>query len=75
MEIPGQISAEIDKFDPDRRLYGRDWPKSAMTMIGSARMRNVRRLIETVLAEGVAGDLLEAGVWRGGAAVSTCAES
>ena len=51
-----------EEFDPERRLYGRDWPKSAMTMIGTARMRNLRRLVETTLAEGVAGDLLEAGV-------------
>jgi hypothetical protein len=58
-----------EEFDPDRRLYGRDWPKSAMTMIGTARMRNLRRLVETVLAEGVAGDVLEAGVWRGGACI------
>ena len=56
-------------FDPDRRLYGRDWPKTALTMIGTARMRNIRRLVETVLAEGVQGDLLEAGVWRGGACI------
>jgi Macrocin-O-methyltransferase (TylF) len=55
------------EFDPDRRLYGRDWPKTALTMIGTARMRNLRRLVETALAEGVEGDLLEAGVWRGGA--------
>ena len=58
-----------EEFDPDRRLCGRDWPKSAMTMIGTARMRNLRRLVETALAEGVAGDLLEAGVWRGGACI------
>jgi hypothetical protein len=56
-------------FDPDRRLYGRDWPKTALTMIGTARMRNIRRLVETVLAQGVDGDLLEAGVWRGGACI------
>ena len=58
-----------EKFDPDRRRYGRDWPKSAMTMIGTARMRNLRRLVETALAEGVEGDFLEAGVWRGGACI------
>ena len=64
-----QRPGEREEFDPERRLYGRDWPKSAMTMIGTARMRNLRRLVETTLAEGVAGDLLEAGVWRGGACI------
>lgn len=58
-----------EEFDADRRLYGRDWPKTALTMIGTARMRNLRRLVETALAEGVEGDLLEAGVWRGGACI------
>jgi hypothetical protein len=58
-----------EEFDPERRLYGRDWPKSAVTMIGTARMRNLRRLVETALTEGIAGDLLEAGVWRGGACI------
>jgi hypothetical protein len=58
-----------EEFDTDRRLYGRDWPESAETMIGTARMRNLRRLVETTLVEGVAGDLLEAGAWRGGACI------
>jgi O-methyltransferase len=58
-----------EEFDADRRLYGRDWPKTALTMIGTARMRNLRRLVETVLGEGVEGDFLEAGVWRGGACI------
>ena len=33
-----------DKFDAGRREIGRDWPKTAATMIGTARMRNVRQL-------------------------------
>ncbi|CAO4146863.1 TylF/MycF family methyltransferase [Methylorubrum extorquens] len=56
-------------FDPDRRLIGRDWPRTAVTMIGTARMRNLRRLLETALDDGVEGDVLEAGVWRGGACI------
>ena len=56
-------------FDKDKRLLGRDWPKSACTMIGAARMRNVRTLVERLIEDGVHGDLLEAGVWRGGACV------
>jgi hypothetical protein len=38
-------------------------------MIGVARMRNLRRLVETALNDGVRGDLIEAGVWRGGACI------
>jgi hypothetical protein len=51
------------------RLEGRDWPPTAHTMIGLARLDNVQHAVKTVLAEGVPGDLLEAGVWRGGAAI------
>ena len=56
-------------YDPDVRLIGRDWPARAQTMIGSARMRSLRTLIETVLTDNIPGDLLEAGVWRGGASI------
>jgi O-methyltransferase/8-demethyl-8-(2,3-dimethoxy-alpha-L-rhamnosyl)tetracenomycin-C 4'-O-methyltransferase len=56
-------------YDPETRLIGRDWPALALTMIGLVRLRNLRVLAETVLADGIAGDLLEAGVWRGGACI------
>ncbi len=56
-------------YDPLRRSLGRDWPTSAMTMIGSARMRNLRNLLEMALENGVEGDFIETGVWRGGACI------
>jgi hypothetical protein len=58
-----------ENYDPSKRLIGRDWPKTALTMIGTARMRNLRVLCERVLSEDVPGDMLEAGVWRGGACI------
>lgn len=55
---------------PEReREEGRDRPLYAQTMIGLKRMRNLRDAVETVIAEGVGGDLIEAGVWRGGASI------
>jgi O-methyltransferase len=56
-------------FDPNRRLLGRDWPSLAFSMIGSVRMRNLRHASETVLLDGVEGDFIETGVWRGGACI------
>lgn len=56
-------------YDPNVRVAGRDWPENAQTMIGAARMRNVRSLAERILDERIAGDFLEAGVWRGGACI------
>jgi O-methyltransferase len=53
----------------DERKQGGPWPLCAETMIGKVRLDHLQRCIEQVLAEGVAGDLIEAGVWRGGAAI------
>ena len=39
------------------------------TMIGRARLDNLQHCVETVVREGVPGDMLEAGVWRGGATI------
>jgi hypothetical protein len=52
-----------------KREQGRDWPIYAQTMVGKKRLRNVRECVETVLADGVEGDLIEAGCWRGGSAI------
>jgi len=52
-----------------KRAEGRIWPGYADTMIGSKRLDNLQSCIETVLREGVQGDLIETGVWRGGACI------
>lgn len=41
----------------------------ALSMIGQKRLDNLEMCVETILKEGVAGDLVECGVWRGGAAL------
>lgn len=51
------------------REEGRDWPQLAHTMIGLQRMNNLQSCVETVLRDGVPGDLIETGVWRGGACI------
>jgi O-methyltransferase len=38
-------------------------------MIGLKRLVNVRECVESVLADGVPGDLIETGVWRGGTTI------
>jgi O-methyltransferase len=55
--------------DPVLRAAGRDWPAEAETMIGMARLDQLQDAVATLLREGVAGDLIEAGTWRGGAAI------
>lgn len=56
-------------FDASKREEGRDWPLFGYTMIGHRRLENVRACVEDVLRAGVEGDLIEAGVWRGGAVI------
>lgn len=38
-------------------------------MIGLKRLDNIQFCVETVIRDGIPGDLLEAGVWRGGACI------
>src|SRR5688572_27311527 len=53
-------------FDADRRERGLDWPFFGYTMVGLRRLEQLQACIEDVLRREVPGDLLEAGVWRGG---------
>jgi O-methyltransferase len=55
--------------DRETRAVGNDWPPHAETMVGLARLANVRELAQAALAGGVPGDLVETGVWRGGTAI------
>jgi O-methyltransferase len=53
----------------EARRQGRDVPEFALTMVGRIRLDNLHACIAQALAEGVQGDFMEAGVWRGGAAI------
>lgn len=58
-----------DRYDATLREHGWDWPSQAHTMVGTKRLNNLRRLIEDVIMNDVPGDLIETGVWRGGACI------
>jgi O-methyltransferase len=55
--------------DPAERDEGTIRPMLAHTMIGRARLNNLQLCVERIIADGVPGDLIETGVWRGGAAI------
>jgi O-methyltransferase len=55
--------------DPDDRAVGLDWPTEAETMIGMRRLVQLALCVAQVVNEDVPGDMLEAGVWRGGACI------
>ena len=55
--------------DAERRAEGKDWPATGHTMVGLKRLDNIQACVEDVLARDVPGDLIETGVWRGGATI------
>lgn len=66
-EDPPLPASGVEGYREDYREQGWDWPSGAPSMIGLKRMQNVRSECERVIREGVPGDLMETGVWRGGA--------
>jgi hypothetical protein len=53
----------------NRRLLGEYWPVRAHTMIGLKRLDNIQFCVESVIKHRIPGDLIETGVWRGGACI------
>ena len=71
-DVAARANVEIvykKPYDPTLREVGRDWPSRAESMIGLRRMDNIEYCVQTVIDDDVPGDLLEAGVWRGGACI------
>ena len=56
----------IDQHD---RIIGADTPTTAHTMVGMKRLDNFQMCIEQVIKDEVPGDIIETGVWRGGASI------
>ncbi len=57
-------------YSHERRHEGRDWPVEAMTMVGVKRLDSLQSLmLSAIVDHGVPGDVVECGVWRGGASI------
>jgi O-methyltransferase len=70
--LAGRFGFEVaykKPYDPELRSTGRDWPARADSMIGLRRMDNIQHCVETVIRDDVPGDVIETGVWRGGATI------
>jgi macrocin-O-methyltransferase TylF-like protien/glycosyl transferase family 2 len=68
---PGSLADTRRRLDEGRRLglpMGRRMP-AAYTMIGRRRLDDLEHCAHAVLDEGIPGDLMECGVWRGGACI------
>jgi O-methyltransferase len=69
-------------LDPSIREEGAERPPSEpawlegtskLTLLGRQRLDNLQRCIEDVLKRAVPGDLIQTGIWRGGACILMCA--
>ena len=63
------FSRELDADELRLRVRGADWPFRGLTMIGLERLDDLQACVESVVGDGVDGDVIEAGTWRGGAAI------
>ncbi len=71
-KLAAQQGATVMKPTPmrkEKREEGRDWPPHAHTMAGLKRLRSLAIAVRTVIEEGVPGDLIETGAWRGGCSI------
>lgn len=59
----------ISEYNEKSRYVGRDWPLNALTMVGFKRLDSLQECMETVIADGIQGDFIETGVWRGGTCI------
>jgi O-methyltransferase len=59
----------LDDNGRESRRLGLDWPPTAETMIGHVRLDNLEALAGIIFEDGIPGDFLESGVWRGGACI------
>ena len=62
-------SEELPEAQIEKRETGADWPVNGTTMVGLRRLDHLQRCIETLIDGRVDGDLIETGVWRGGASI------
>lgn len=63
----GYRVVKTKRFNAEKRRDGADWPMFGYSMIGTRRLDNLEQCLRSILADQVPGDLLETGVWRGGA--------
>jgi hypothetical protein len=63
------MSRELSDAQLRFRAAGLDWPLHGLTMVGLARLDDLQECVENVVRDGVEGDLIEAGSWRGGASM------
>ena len=59
----------VRPVDPTARDVGLNYTTDADTMVGKVRLDSLQSCLVDVLRDGVPGDVIETGVWRGGASI------
>ena len=63
------FSKESTEEELVHRATGMHWSLHGLTMVGLTRLDDLQGCVESIVRDGVAGDVIEAGVWRGGASI------
>ena len=67
--IYNSIAIEGQNATKEQVENGTYWPKRAHTMIGLKRLNNIEYCFKNIIKNKIEGDLIETGVWRGGATI------
>jgi O-methyltransferase len=67
--LQNELDSLLNNEIPNEKLYGKDWPKDAETMIGYERLTNLENCMIDVIKNNIEGDVIETGVWKGGACI------
>ena len=59
----------VRRVDPSMRAEGSYWPQDGETMIGLHRLNNLQECVTEIIRTDIPGDLIETGIWRGGACI------
>ena len=66
------VEGDVNNIKPlniEKRIQGLDWPLFGITMVGQSRLMNLEWALRFVIVNGVLGDFIECGVWRGGSSL------
>lgn len=63
------MARELSGTETKLRAAGMDWPSHGLTMVGLRRLDDLQSCTQSIVRDGIEGDLIEAGAWRGGASI------
>jgi O-methyltransferase len=71
LELVGWDECHTDQQQRDRAVghNANGWPTDGVTMIGLLRLANLEACLRAVVEDGIPGDVIECGAWRGGACI------